>query len=98
MVTEPALCVIKLPPYPPLQAALPPALCMAALPSPIWKITLVWLIYLTYFKNRMVEESSHVKQESLTHVCKIGLIVHCYFSCIQPAILGKYIELCPVTQ
>jgi hypothetical protein len=35
----------------PLQAALPP-LCMAALPSPICKGTLVWLNYHTYFKKQ----------------------------------------------
>jgi hypothetical protein len=33
----------------------------------------------------MVEESSHVKPESLIHLFKIGLIIHGYFSCIQPA-------------
>jgi hypothetical protein len=38
-------------PHPPLQAALPP-LCMAALPSPIRKRTLVWLNYHTYFKKQ----------------------------------------------
>jgi hypothetical protein len=43
----------------------------------------------------MVEESSQVKQESLIHVCKIGLIIHGYFSCIQPAMPGKYPELYP---
>jgi hypothetical protein len=41
----------------------------------------------------MVEESSHVKPESLIHLCKIGLIIHGYFSCIQPSKLGKYPEL-----
>jgi hypothetical protein len=49
----------------------------------------------------MVQELSHVKQESLIHVCKIGLIIHGYFSCIQPAKPakpakpGKYPELYP---
>jgi hypothetical protein len=73
VVTEPAVWVIT---HLPLQAVLPP-LCMAALPSPIWKRTLVWLNYHTYLKNKgetcMVQEPSHVKQPSLIHMCKIGL-------------------------
>jgi hypothetical protein len=60
-----------LPPPPPLQAALPP-LCMAALPSPIWKRTLVWLNYHSNFKSkvetRMVAKPTHVKQLSLIFV------------------------------
>jgi hypothetical protein len=78
-------------PHPPLQAGLPP-LCMAALPSPVWKRTLVWLNYHTFLKSKgetcMVQEPSHVKQLSPIHVCKIGLrckqsdflpiIFHCY--------------------
>ncbi len=38
-------------PHPPLQAALPTP-CRAALPSPIWKRTLVWLNYHTYVKKQ----------------------------------------------
>jgi hypothetical protein len=42
----------------------------------IWKSNLVWLIAISHFKkqrkNRMVEEPSHVKQLSLSQVCKIG--------------------------
>jgi hypothetical protein len=38
-------------PHPLLQAAIPP-LCVAALPSPIWKRTLVWLNYYTYLEAK----------------------------------------------
>ena len=41
VVTELALWVIKL--RPPFTTGRPPPLCMAALPSPIWKKTPVWL-------------------------------------------------------
>jgi hypothetical protein len=37
--------------HPPLLATLP-LLCMAELPSPIWKINLVWLNYHIYIKKQ----------------------------------------------
>jgi hypothetical protein len=60
--------------HPPLQAALPP-LCMAALPSPIWKRTLVWLNNQTYFKKQRGNlYGSGTITTIPNHVCKIGLM------------------------
>jgi len=49
---------------------------MAEEPSPIWKRTLVWLNYqakASKGKTRVVDETSHLKQLTLKHVCKIRL-------------------------
>ncbi len=76
VVPDPTVWVITLPPL--RTTGSPPPLCMAALPSPIGKRTLVWLNYRTYFKKQgetgMVQKPSHVKQLSPIHVCKIGLM------------------------
>ncbi len=71
----------------------PPPSLYGSITVTIWKRTLVWLDYHTYVvkskgKTCMILEPSHVKQLSLTHVCKIGLalikdrvnickIIHC---------------------
>jgi hypothetical protein len=81
--TEPTLWVIRLPPPP--TTGSPPPLCMAALPSPIWKTTLVWLHYHTYIKKHgenlygLGTMTCKTTTVSLNYVCKIGLM-YCAYS------------------
>ncbi len=95
VVREPAVWVIALPRSP--TTGSPPPLCMAALPSTIWKRTCVWLNYHTYFKkqrgNLYGSGPSYVKQLSPIHMSKIGL-THlevllawkCSFSCVMGSV------------
>ncbi len=62
-----------------LQATLPHFVLQHYLYPDVWKRALLLLNYHTYFKKKgethIFEEPSHVKQLSLNHMYKLGLII-----------------------